>query len=282
MNPLGYPSETAAGSYEETGTLKFEGPVRGRLDRASCDRLARLLLDMGELMLLSGAEIHHVEETLDRIGAYYGMRRVDSFVITATILITLEMPDGRLVTHMRRITSSGGTDFTVLEYLEKVARRCRYGMSLDGFAAALDAAPRQIPPWMRYIGSSFAAGFFAVFFGGGAFDGVLAGVFGIIICLFKDMQARFGLNAIMFNLLSSFFIGMLTCQSVRVVPGTNQDMIMIGDIMLLVSGILMTNGVRDMLTGDTISGFFRLIESVVLTGALSLGFMVAIWLSAFI
>ena len=124
--------------------------------------------------------------------------------------------------------------------------------------------------------------FLAVFFGGGVADGILAGLFGIVICSLKDLQARFGLNAIMFNLLGSFFIGLLTCLAVRVVPGTNPDMIMIGDIMLLVSGILMTNGVRDMLTGDTISGFFRFIESVVLTGALSLGFMVAIWLSEFI
>lgn len=37
---------------------------------------------------------------------------------------------------------------------------------------------------------------------------------------------------------------------------------MIGDIMLLIPGILMTNSIRDILIGDTISGVMRLVESL--------------------
>ena len=53
---------------------------------------------------------------------------------------------------------------------------------------------------------------------------------------------------------------------------------MIGDIMLLIPGIAMTNSVRDILVGDTISGIMRLIESLVWAGALACGFMSAIWI----
>ena len=53
---------------------------------------------------------------------------------------------------------------------------------------------------------------------------------------------------------------------------------MIGDIMLLIPGIAMTNAVRDVLVGDTISGIMRLIETLLWAGSLACGFMIAIWL----
>ena len=51
---------------------------------------------------------------------------------------------------------------------------------------------------------------------------------------------------------------------------------MIGDIMLLIPGIPMTNSIRDVLVGDTISGTLRLTESLVRAAAIAAGFMLAI------
>lgn len=56
------------------------------------------------------------------------------------------------------------------------------------------------------------------------------------------------------------------------------DKIMIGDIMLLIPGIAITNSIRDMLMGDTIAGIMRLIESILWAGALASGFMASIWM----
>ena len=59
-------------------------------------------------------------------------------------------------------------------------------------------------------------------------------------------------------------------------PPLHLDKIMIGDIMLLIPGIAMTNSVRDILVGDTISGVMRLIESLLWAGSIAFGFMLAI------
>ena len=53
------------------------------------------------------------------------------------------------------------------------------------------------------------------------------------------------------------------------------DMILIGDIMLMSPGLAMTNAVRNMLVGDTISGVVRLAESLIWAGALAGGFMLS-------
>ena len=66
------------------------------------NRLLHLLLDMGEMLLASGAEINRVEDTLQRIGRAYGAAKMNVFVITSSIVITMEKTDGELLTHCRK------------------------------------------------------------------------------------------------------------------------------------------------------------------------------------
>lgn len=88
------------------------------------NRLLHLLLDMGEMLLASGAEINRVEDTLQRIGRAYGAAKMNVFVITSSIVITMEKTDGELLTHTRRINYTGSTDFTMLEQLNALSRNC--------------------------------------------------------------------------------------------------------------------------------------------------------------
>ena len=60
--------------------------------------------------------------------------------------------------------------------------------------------------------------------------------------------------------------------------GTHQDKIMIGGIMLLIPGIAMTNSVRDMLTGDIVTGMLRLTNSLLQAAAIASGFALSIML----
>ena len=56
-------------------------------------RFLHELLVMGELMQSCGAEVFRVEDTLNRMGQAYGVERMNVFVITSSIIITMEFPD---------------------------------------------------------------------------------------------------------------------------------------------------------------------------------------------
>ena len=56
------------------------------------------------------------------------------------------------------------------------------------------------------------------------------------------------------------------------------DKVLIGIIMLLIPGIILTNSIRDILLGDIISGSLRLVEAILMAATLALGMMAAIWL----
>ena len=66
------------------------------------------LLELGESMLADGADVRRVEQTLTRMGLAYGAVRMDVFVITSSIVLTMCFPDETSVTQTRRIEKSAG------------------------------------------------------------------------------------------------------------------------------------------------------------------------------
>ena len=88
------------------------------------NRLVHELLDIGEALLSSGAEVNRVEDTLIRLGRAYGAQSVDIFVITSDIVLTILFQDGTELTQTRRISNALGTDFQKLEALNALSRDC--------------------------------------------------------------------------------------------------------------------------------------------------------------
>ena len=53
------------------------------------DLMLHTLLELGESMLADGADVRRVEQTLSRMGKAYGAVRMDVFVITSSIVLTM-------------------------------------------------------------------------------------------------------------------------------------------------------------------------------------------------
>ena len=87
------------------------------------------------------------------------------------------------------------------------------------------------------------------------------------------------MNDVGFTFFASFLSGLVICAAGMVLPFIHTDMVMIGAIMLLIPGVMMTNSIRDILLGDTLSGIIRLIHALLLAGVLAIGFIAAIFLT---
>ncbi len=249
-------------------------------DNKICPLLSDCLLRMGDLLLDCGAEISRVEDTLRRVGQAYGAARTDIFAIPSLLILNLTMPDGEAFSESRRIRSNGSTDFYRMEKLNALSRRCcTEDVPLAELSEQLDTiSAGKKPLWLIFSGSFLAAGAFAVFFGGNVWDGVAAGCFGLFIALLQVRIGKTQLNQVATNLILSLLTGLGVGFLCRLIPSLHSDMILIGDIMLLIPGLAMTNAVRNMLVGDTISGVVRLAESIIWAIALAGGFMVAMLL----
>lgn len=250
------------------------------MDKTYTDLLTGLL-NMAEAMLVCGSEITRVEDTITRMGMAYGAVDMNVFVITSCIIITMSTPGGEM-TQTRRVLVAGGTDFVKLEKFNDLSRRCCAGKvdaaDLSQEVAQIDAL--EPSRWRLYVGSVLAAGGFAVFFGGSLLDGAVAAFFALLICALQEKLLPISMNQLSFNLICSVIVGVLTgILCTKVLPVLHMDKIMIGYIMLLIPGLAMTNAVRNVLVGNTISGIMRLIEAVLWATALALGFMIAMFVT---
>ena len=239
-----------------------------------------VFLDMGDALLNRGAEIFRVEDTLNRMGYACGATQMNVFVITSSIVITMEFPGDGARTQTRRVREDGGNDFTKLEQLNDLSRRfCRQPVSATELRKEFDKinADRPKPLW-KLLGSLLAASSFALFYGGSISDAIAAGLGAVLIWALQQYFRPVCMNEVTFQFAASFLTGCVICGLVLLCPFLHMDKIMIGDIMLLIPGLMSTNAIRDVLIGDTLSGIIRLIAALLLAAALALGCMGAILL----
>ena len=115
------------------------------MDSRSDSGFLNVLIQMGEALQNSGAEIYRVEDTLNRIGYAYGAEEMNVFVITSSIIITMKMPGKEPLTQTRRLKKSGGNDFVKLEELNELSRRiCSGRIAVDEFEQQLDQLQQDV------------------------------------------------------------------------------------------------------------------------------------------
>ena len=239
-----------------------------------------VFLDMGDALLNSGAEIFRVEDTLNRMGYACGATQMNVFVITSSIVITMEFPGDGARTQTRRVREDGGNDFTKLEQLNDLSRVFAGSLFLpQNFEKNLI---RSMQTDQSHSGN-FLEAFWRpvvlhVFYGGSISDAIAAGLGAVLIWALQQYFRPVCMNEVTFQFAASFLTGCVICGLVLLCPFLHMDKIMIGDIMLLIPGLMSTNAIRDVLIGDTLSGIIRLIAALLLAAALALGFMGAILL----
>ena len=59
--------------------------------------LLNRILDIGEQMLISGAEISRVEDTVTRLCRAYDMTDIHVFTITSSMVVTVTAADGEII-----------------------------------------------------------------------------------------------------------------------------------------------------------------------------------------
>ena len=240
-------------------------------------QLLSCALDIGEQMLISGAEVGRVEAAIRFICTAYGCSRTDVFTITSSIVVSATWPDGSHGTQTRRITGTH-TDLSRLHELNSLSREiCTDKPSYAYVQTRLGeiCAQKTYPLWLEALGSALIAFSFAVFFGGAMVDGAVAGVLGLGMCLLTWLLRKAELNQIFINVVASFLLSLTSILLVRSGLGQDVNKIIIGNIMLLIPGIALTNSLRDMISGDIMTGMLRFLDAVLVAAAIAAGYILA-------
>ena len=259
------------------GVVRASSPAEGGVVPTDAGSILSIALDIGAEILRAGGEVHRVEDTVNRICHAYGAETVDVFAITSLITAEVRMPDGSFATHNRRVPTTYN-HLSRLEALNALSRTiCRNPISAEEVEARLRDIReyRPVPEWLCYVGGMLSTGGFAIFFGGSLWDGLAAAFIAFFLTLFARLRPL-RINGMVKSLISSFAAGVLSVACVRMGFGTHVDKIIIGTIMLEIPGLSFGNALRDLLCGDTLAGTMRLIQALIQTLMIALGYMAAL------
>ena len=230
--------------------------------------------EVARQLLRHGAEIQRAEDTARRILAAYGLEG-DIFAIPNCVWVSAPCPDGRIRTVMRRVPAIA-SDIEGIERFNDLSRRlCAAPPADPGEILALcretEAGLRRYPAWQCVAGYFVGAFFFALFFSGGVAEAVAAGLAGLACGVCLTALGRIGANGFLTTLASAFVLGGLACGMGALGAPISLEITIAGAIMVLVPGLVFTNFMSDLLTGDMVAGLATFARAVLSAGAIALG-----------
>lgn len=238
------------------------------------DRLLMLSSELGYQLLLSGAEIYRVEDSVRYLLNAYGVDTGEVFAIPNCIIVSLAAPGHKPVTRVRRV-SGHGTDIQRMEAINDLCRRlCRDRPSLDEAWSRLDAVlsgGTQFSFLWRLFAYALGPLAFCLFFGGTARDALCSGVCGLAIGLSLTFMDHLGTNLFFKTIAGGFVSALVAVALTAMGVGEHSDLIITGALMNLVPGIVITNFMRDVMAGDMLSGLSKLADSLLTATGIALG-----------
>ena len=246
------------------------------MEQHSIDSRIELICLAAQLILENGGETYRVEETASRMAKGLGLP--DAHVAAFPTSIFVEA-GGRA--RLRRI-SRRGNDMTRLAVTNDVSRRVERGqLSFDEAKQMLERAKAAPGPSQMtlMLACGVAAASFSLLFGGRLGTFAVAFVIGVLVQAIHPLFSQMEMGVLFGNFTGGLITAIAADAVSWVIPYGSVNAAIVGGIMPLLTGLLMTTAVRDTMYGDLISGIARAVEALLLAACIALGVYVGLKLT---
>ncbi len=225
-------------------------------------------------MLQSGAETYRVEDTMVRIAQSFGMENAQAHATPTAIMFAISTSEP---TNFVRIIDRA-TDLHKVAQVNSISRHISSGeLTLSEASKQLHTIEQQkdtYPKFIQVLAAAFVSGGFTIMFDGQWYDFlpslVVGGLsYGLMTYFHEVVKIRF-----FAEFLAAIFLGLTAYLSVQIGFGYHIDKIIIGSVMPLVPGVLITNAVRDLMAGHLVSGLSKGAEAFLTSFAIGAGIAV--------
>lgn len=220
-------------------------------------------MDIAKEMIENGGEISRAEEAIERICKKSGATEVHTFIIPSLISATIKY-NGKEETGTRRIYIND-LNLGKIEELNNTARF----ICNEKTSKSIDYHYNLLTTVLCVL---ISTGAFCIYFGGTVYDAVISGISGIIVTYFPYLKH---FNNFSKTLVESTIAGIISYLPSLAGMNTHPDKIMIGTIMLLIPGMSIGSSIKDLMSGNQISGIIGLTNAVITAAAIALGFIIA-------
>ena len=246
-------------------------------DRADALEKMEVICLAAQTVLENGGETYRVEETAKRMAEGLGLKELSITAFPTSIFMEAQ---GRA--RLRRIRRRG-TNLLRLTEVNDISRRVERGeMTAACAREKLEAINEEKGPSQltMVITSGLAGASFSLLFGGNLGTFVVAFVIGMLGQLVQPLFSHIEMSAFFGNFAGGLIAAVLAEGVSLFVPYGSVNATIIGSIMPWLSGLSMTNAVRDTMYGDLVSGVTRAVEGMLMAAFTALGVYVGLWFFA--
>lgn len=238
------------------------------------NKILKISAYAGKMILENGGETYRSEDIVTRICETHSAT-ADCFATLSGIIVAVTKDDKTLSTVVR--IKKRTVNLEKIHQINDLARDTK-DYNCDEFMKKLktiDSTPRY-SILFNLIAHSVTAASFTILFGGTFKDfwGTLP--IGASVYLLSYSFSKYELNGIFVNTLGGALSTFLAYYFFSLGFIENIDKSIIGSLMLLVPGIALTNGIRDIIAGDYMTGMARGTEALLVATSLAIGAGVAI------
>ena len=252
----------------------------GKLVCLSREQTLKVALLLGKVLLKSGAEPSRVEDTVTRFCRTYGCDDINVFVTPTIIILGDETTDG--VTLISRIRYRS-TNLSNISKINDFSYSLKGGpLDYEETMSYLKSILIKEPPygkWTVCLASALASAGFASMLGGTWHDFVAAFITGGLAMVLLKQLGGYRPSAFWENAMAGAAIGALAIICCAVSIHCTRGNIIVGALMPFLPGVAFTNGLRDYMAGDLISGNSRIAEAMLFATSIAIGlaFSLLVW-----
>lgn len=240
--------------------------------------LGEMLLEIGSLLMVSGANTERIKVTIDRIASAFGCFS-DLLVTNHALMLTLTYPDNHKVFTSVKWVPGMHLNFNLVSDISTMSWQIVLEKwTVERVNQEIQALNRK-PLYPRYLvlllvalaGASFCR----------LFGGNLTEMMAVFVATFCGLYVRQEAIKLKFNFYVSIFFASATASLVAGCyfyfhPAEVFSHAFSTSVLFLIPGVPMIHAISDLLDGNTLNGVTRGVNVLIMAFAIALGLMVAL------
>lgn len=236
-------------------------------------QLTGICAEIARLMIIYGAEIYRVEDTIARICHAYNHDEAEIYATPANFIITVKDKNNTPYTDSKSI-SGRDTNLDRVGRINELSRFiCAQKPSAEVIIHKLELIKERktYSPAVIYISYFFTGAAFTLFFEGTPLEALFGGLLGLVINFITEKLRKVNASAFLNAFVCSMAVSLLAVVISYIGFVPRFDKMIIGASMALVPGVALTNCMRDFISGDFISGIYTLTEALLIAVGMAVG-----------
>lgn len=244
------------------------------------EHLGSILLEIGSLLMSSGANSMRIRVTIDRIAKAFGFHS-ELLITHRALMIHLENKNQQQTFNTLKRTSPHGVNFRMVSGISKMSWNVVHGRwSLDDINEELIRL-KGLPHYPRIIILVFVslAGLsFCRLFGGGIIEMsvTFAATFAGLFVRQEAMKKQF--NPYLCIFFAAFTSSLISGLSVKFNIGEHAQYAFATSVLYLIPGVPLVNSFSDLVDGNIMNGIVRGINGMMIAFAIAMGLALALFI----